>query len=161
MQVQKFKDCIIHPRETSFETIQPWNRLMGIRYRSMKFLIFKEYLIERETFVQIDASYFCCLLGNRIERSLKNLLNCFTNSRNDKKIALFILFIFKWSLSNRFIKLQRINRISEYEINSNKKSSFIKKQFNERKAYLIFYQNSLSKHTKPSLITCHITVSNW
>lgn len=78
MHVQKFKDCIIHPSgdETSFEIL--FNReisLRGFRYIDQSnFLIFKEYLIERETFVQIVQSILFLLLGNRIEKSLTNLL---------------------------------------------------------------------------------------
>lgn len=70
MQAQKFKDCIVWKHR-----LKLFNReiLWGFDsvYRSMKFLIFEEYMIERVTFLQ---SILFFLAFSEIERSLTNLL---------------------------------------------------------------------------------------
>lgn len=67
---------------------------MGIQYRSMKFLIFKEYLIERETFVQIDASYFYLPFGKQNRKKLEKFTELFYEFKKRQKNRIIYLIYF-------------------------------------------------------------------
>lgn len=145
MHVQKFKDCIIHPSgdETSFEIL--FNReisLRGFRYIDQSnFLIFKEYLIERETFVQ---SILFLLLGNRIERSLMNLL--LYKFKKDRIISIKSyksthLCVFQLRLNDQTSSSLRILRW--FLVSWNAKLIPIKKVHLLKNNFTILYQNTV------------------